>query len=81
MALHDEVNTGGGDFEKCSAMWTLDEANILLASQAPRPGANQQPVGSSTGIAQAKQQTSQEHRPTYQHIVFLSGSSAFSKTS
>ena len=71
VALPGDVDTGGGDFRECSAMLTLEEADILLGSPAPRFGPTQQPAGSSTGMPQAKQPTGREHSPSHQQAGCL----------
>ena len=70
---------GSGDSEECSSTWTLEEADVLLGSSAPRPGPTQQPVGSSPGRPQAKQLTGWEHSPTHQQTGCLKTSWAHSR--
>ena len=67
-ALRGSPGDGRGDIKTCGNIsgGTQLKADILLGSLAPRPGTTQQPVGSRTGMPQAKQLTRQEHSPTHQ---------------
>ena len=53
-----------------SLVWTLLEATIF----SPRPGPNQQPVGSMAGMPQFKQPTGWQHGPKHQETSCLKSS-------